>query len=118
MQRHTNSDFKPSAFEHNDPKKFGYFLETLGYRSVKRQIESFMPQASSGIGDEFYDTAEDDPVDDPSLGIRDYELAEIGQVIVQTQDKMTASARQAAKNASVSEAAKQDVVGEAPKDDK
>lgn len=97
MPYKTNSDFKPIVGEYNNPKMFGKFVETLGYKTVKQQIESFTPQAGSNVGSEFYDTDEDDPVDDPSLRIRDYDLAEIGAEIARTQSRLTASARQAEK---------------------
>lgn len=94
MPSKTNADFKPSRGEYNNPKVFGSYVETLGYKSVKRQIESFSPQGTS-LGDEFYDSADDDPKDDPSYRLRDMDLAEIGAEIVKTQQKLTASARQA-----------------------
>lgn len=97
MPYKTNSDFVPIVGEYNNPKIFGKFVETLGYKTVKQQIESFTPQAGSNVGSEFYDTDSDDPVEDPSLRIRDYDLAEIGAEIVKTEQRLTASARQAAR---------------------
>lgn len=94
MSRKTNADFVPSVGEYNNPKLFGKFVETLGYKSVKQQIQSFTPQAGN-LGDEFYDTTEDDPKIDPSLAIRDKDLAEIGALIVDREKHLTASASQA-----------------------
>lgn len=94
MSRKTNADFVPSVGEYNNPKLFGCYVETLGYKTVKQQIQSFTPQAGS-IGDEFYDSTEDDPVEDLSLRIRDMDLAEIGAEIVKTEKRLTASAAQA-----------------------
>lgn len=96
MPYKTNSDFVPSVGEYNNAKKFGKFVETLGYKTVKQQIQSFTPQAGS-IGDEFYDSTDDDPVDDPSLKIRDMDLAEIGAEIVKQEKRLTGSAAQAKK---------------------
>ena len=89
----TNVDFKPSVGEFNSPR-FGKYAEFLGYRTIKQQIEMFNPQAGS-LGDEFFDSVADDPEDDPSLGIRDMDLAEVGHLMVSTQQKLTASAKQA-----------------------
>lgn len=93
MASKTNADFVPSVGEYNNPKKFGRFVETLGYKTVKQQIQSFTPQA--GNMDGFYDSSDDDPQDDPSYRIRDMDLAEIGAEIVRTEQRLTASARQA-----------------------
>lgn len=58
--------------------------ESAGYRTARQQVESFLLagqvlQASRSAGS--YDSDEDDPVDDPSLLVRDMELSEIGQII-------------------------------------
>lgn len=93
MPSKTNADFKPSVGEVNGAR-FGKYAEFLGYRTIKQQIEMFNPQAGS-LGDEFYDTVAEDPEDDPSLDIRDMDLAEVGHIMVSTQEKLTASAKQA-----------------------
>lgn len=93
MPSKTNADFKPSRGEINGAI-FGKYSEFLGYRTIKQQIEMFSPQAGS-LGDEFFDTVSEDPEDDPSLEIRDMDLAEIGHLMVSTQEKLTASAKQA-----------------------
>lgn len=97
MSRMTNADFVPSVGEYNNPKIFGKFVETLGYKTVKQQIQSFTPQAGAAVGNEFYDTDADDPEIDPTLAIRDMDLAEIGAEIVKTEKRLTASAKQAAR---------------------
>lgn len=94
MSRKTNADFVPSVGEYNNPKLFGKFVETLGYKSVKQQIQSFTPQ-SGNLTDEYFDTTEDDPQVDSSLAIRDMDLAEIGALVVNKEKHLTASAAQA-----------------------
>lgn len=97
MPYKTNSDFVPIHGEYNDPRTFGKFVETLGYKTVKQQIESFSPQASNEVGDMFYDFASgnDDPEYDSSFRFRDMDLAEVGQEIARNEKRLTASARQA-----------------------
>lgn len=95
MSRKTNADFVPSVGEYNNPKIFGKFVETLGYKTIKQQIQSFTPQAGNLIGDEHFDSTDDDPVVDPSLAIRDMDLAEVGALIVNSEKHLTASAKQA-----------------------
>lgn len=96
MSYKTNSDFVPSVGEYNNPKIFGKFVETLGYKTVKQQIQSFNPQAGN-LTDEYFDSSDDDPVEDPSLKIRDMDLAEIGAEIVKQEKRLTGSAAQANK---------------------
>lgn len=87
--------FVPFVGEVNDPKKFGCYVETLGYLSIKQQIQRFQPQAGSLIAEQ-YDTDSDYPDDDPTLAMRDMDLAEIGHEIVMQQSKLESSAKQAA----------------------
>lgn len=94
MSYKTNADFVPSVGEYNNPKIFGKFVETLGYKSIKQQIQSFDPQAGN-LTDDYFDSTDDDPEIDPTLAIRDMDLAEIGAEIVKQEKRLTGSAKQA-----------------------
>lgn len=61
------------------------FTESAGYRTARQQIESFMYagallQASRSGS---YDSEDYEPVEDPSLDMRDMELSDIGHVLSQ-----------------------------------
>ena len=62
---------------------FPSFVETAGYRTARQQIESFMYAGeilrASRQGQ--YDSEDFDPVEDPSLRVRDMELSELGQIL-------------------------------------
>lgn len=62
---------------------FPSFVEIAGYRTARQQIESFMFAGeilrSSRQGQ--YDSDDFDPVEDPSLRVRDMELSELGQIL-------------------------------------
>lgn len=78
-------NYRPSV-EYNSPE-FGVFVETAGYRSAKQQIESFIyaGETLKAAREGSFDSSDEDPVDDPSLDVRDLELSEIGAIISSRQ---------------------------------
>lgn len=111
-------DYKPFSGEVNDPKKFGHYVETLGYVPIDRQVDSFFRAGQRTIDDDRnFDSLADDPddFDDESYKVRDMELSEIGQAMSRLSGKLTDSARAAAEAQAKAEAGKIDVEGEDPK---
>lgn len=113
MKKQFKEDFKPHVGEYNNPRKFGHYVETIGYVPIQRQVDSFF-RAGQRIVDQFsdadYDTSEDDPVDDPTLSCRDWEIEDVGHAMAKL-GSITDSARQAAQIKSKVENAKNDVEG-------
>lgn len=110
--------------EVNDARKFGKYVETIGYVPVDRQVDSFFRAGSRWIdtfSDKDYDSTVDDPVDDPLLDIRGAELEDIGHEMAgfmkKTDQALTASTEQASEAMSKSEADKNVVTGSDPKKD-
>lgn len=112
MKRVYKSDFVPHVGEVNDGKRFGHYVETVGYVPVQRQVDSFF-RAGQRIVDAFsdsdYDTSEDDPVDDPTLDCRDFELEEVGAAMAVLGCKLESSRSSAAE--SLAEAGKNVILG-------
>lgn len=108
---HDAWDYVPSKGEVNDKFKFGYYCETIGYVPVSKQVNSFF-RAGQIIADSAnnYDTDADDPVDDPMLNVRDWELEEIGHAMTKLQQTMTDSSS-LSKKVSKSEADKNVING-------
>lgn len=106
-------DFKPHVGEYNNPRKFGHYVETIGYVPVQKQVDSFF-RAGQRIIDQFsdsdFDTSEDDPQDNPLLDARDWELEEVGAAIAKL-GTLTDSAAQQSEALSKAEAAKNESVG-------
>lgn len=113
-------DYKPFPGEVNDPKKFGHYVETIGYVPIARQVDSFFRAGQRTLDDNSnYDSLADDPddFDDPSYKVREMELSEIGQAMSGLAGKLTDSARAAAEAQAAAEAGKIDVEGSDPKTD-
>lgn len=113
-----NADFEPSVGEYNSVE-FGSYLDDLGYVPIDRQVESFF-RAGARLVDaddpRNYDFEEDDPVEDPSLRVRDMELSEIGALMGELNQKLTDSARAAAEAQSKLEASKNPQLDQDPND--
>lgn len=116
------SKSKPRG-EVNDSRKFGKFVETIGYVPVDRQVDSFFRAGARWIdtfSDKDYDSTADDPSDDSMLNVRDYDLEDIGHEMAgfmqKTDQALTASTEQAAEVASKSEEGKNIVTGSDPKE--
>lgn len=113
-----NADFEPSVGEYNSVE-FGSYLDDLGYVPIDRQVESFF-RAGARLVDaddpKNYDSEEDDPVEDPSLRVRDMELSEIGALMGELNQKLTDSARAAAEAQSKLEASKNPQLNQDPDD--
>lgn len=107
----TVADYKRPRGEFNDPKKFGKPLEEIGYVPIDRQVDSFFRAGQNLV--QSFDSDVDDPVYDPLLEVRDYDLSEIGHAMVGLTDKLTASARQQAEALAKAEAGKQTIEGSA-----
>lgn len=102
--------------------KFGKCVETLTYVPIERQVDSFFRAGARFIdsfSDKDYDSTADDPVDDPLLGVRDFDLEDVGHEMarfMQKTDKpLTASTEQASEAASAAEAGKNEFTGSDPK---
>lgn len=113
-----NADFEPFVGEYNSVE-FGSYLDDLGYVPIDRQVESFF-RAGARLVDaddpRNYDSVEDDPVEDPSLRVRDMELSEIGALMGELNQKLTDSARAAAEAQSKLEASKNPQLNQDPVD--
>lgn len=88
----TKESFIPTMGEVNG-KEFGVFTETAGYRSAKKLIEGFLQAGQANIGSQAgaYDSEDFDPVDDPSLSVRDMELSEIGAEMARVNESLQSS---------------------------
>lgn len=114
MKRQYKENFKPHVGEFNSARKFGYYTETIGYVPIQRQVDSFF-RAGQRIVDQFtdkdYDTSADDPVDDPTLDARDWELEDVGHAMAKLGQTIDGSRQAQVEAMSKVEASKNDIVG-------
>lgn len=99
--------------EYNDARKFGKYVETIGYVPIDRQVDSFFRAGERWLdtfSDKDYDSVDDMPVDDAMLDVRDFELEDVGHemanMLLKSERALTASveqAKQATEEASSSE---------------